>query len=150
MKFGLGHWVLRNHTFLFNEIPRNVIKCQCKTGLYTYIVFAKAFVYVTVFIFSLFGKRYRHLFYECGNGSDTPVPLGVEAAELRIYYFLLWAALASMPLGVDDLWRRFWGASGQPIWAPLGDLWRRFWGASERPIWTLLGHLLTNLSKGRF
>ena len=62
MKFGLGHWVLRNHTFLFNEIPRHVIKFHCKTG--PLIVLAKAFVDVTVFILWLFGKRYRHLFYE--------------------------------------------------------------------------------------
>ena len=87
-----------------------------------HIVFAKAFVYVTVFIFSLFGKRYRHLFYECGNGSDTPVPLGVDAAELRMYYSLLWAALASMPLGVDDLWATNMGASWRPLAALLGRL----------------------------
>ena len=147
MKFGLGHWVLRNHTFLFNEIPRNVIKFQCKTGLYKYIVCCESICVCYCSYFRCLKRRdYRHFFYLCGNGSDTPVPLGVETSELRIYHcFLLWAALASMPLGVDDLWRRFWGASGQPIWAPLGDLWRRFWGASERPIWTLLGHLLTNL-----
>ena len=131
MKFGLGHWVLRNHTFLFNEIPRNVIKFQCKTGLYTYIVFAKAFVYVIVFIFSLFGKRYRHLFYECGNGSDTPVPLGVEAAELRMYYFLLWGQPSHQCLsGLTT----FGGASGAPLGNQYGRLLATFGGASGAPL----------------
>ena len=36
-----------------------------------------------LYLFSLFKRAsLSTIFYLCGNGSDTPVPLGVEAAEL--------------------------------------------------------------------
>ena len=79
-------------------------------------------MYPCNFFRQLKGRNYREFFisvffcvffYLCGNSSDTPVPLGVETAELRICFFLFLAATRGEKIQVAGRSSNSWG--GAPV-----------------------------------
>ena len=130
MKFGLGHWVLRNHTFLFNEIPRNVIKFQCKTGLYKYIVCCESICVCYCFYFRCLESAIDICFMSVGMAATRQCPSGSRRLSCACIIFCCGQPSHQCLSGLTT----FGGASGAPLGNQYGRLLATFGGASGAPL----------------